>query len=136
MGFTNLISRNPIGKPIAFSNDDKEFVIATISKISSIKNPTIIQLLHKSKRHSKLIGQILENPTDVIVHIKTNASILSLVSSRLKVCNFDLFRSEIYTSYCIPLDFSKIIFWKLPSQTFLFYNFYRYCRNSQISHGI
>ena len=43
MGFTDLPSKTPIGKPIAPSNYDEEFVVATISKINSIINPTDIQ---------------------------------------------------------------------------------------------
>ena len=45
MGFTDVISRSPIGKFIAPSNYDEDFVVTTISKIDSIISSTDTQFL-------------------------------------------------------------------------------------------
>ena len=65
MGFTDLISKIPIGKPMPPSIYDRDFVMATIGKFSSIINPSVIQLLDKLKSHSSLIEQNSENCNDL-----------------------------------------------------------------------
>ena len=68
MVFTNLYSNFSNGKPIAPSNYDGEFVVATFSKINStinpnsIINPSDVQLLDNLKPYSNLIEQLAENP--------------------------------------------------------------------------
>ena len=44
MGFTILFSSIPIGKLIATSFYDKNFYVAAIGKVSSILNPSDIQI--------------------------------------------------------------------------------------------
>ena len=98
MRFTDLISRIPIGKPIASSIYDEELVVVTISKINSIRSSKDVNLLDKPKPHLKLIGQISENSTDLILRIRIIASFLNLVSSRLKFGDSDRVRSRFCSS--------------------------------------
>ena len=71
---------------------------------------------------SNLIGQISKTSTDVKLRNKIIASILKLISSRLKVCDFDHFRSKFGNFKCFYQDYSKISCSKIEISN-IFFNF-------------
>ena len=73
-GFSDLISRFSIQKPLPPSNYNNEVALASISKIN---------FLYKKNFHSNsdLIDQIWENSNDALLRNKIIASFLNLVGS-------------------------------------------------------
>ena len=110
MAFTDLILRNPNGKPIPPSKYDENFVLATISKNNLIINSSCVQLIDKLNSHSYLIGQNSENSFAATLPNKVIAPYLKLVSSRLKSGDFDHFLSELRFSRCPPLTQNLIFY--------------------------
>ena len=117
MGFTDLISKLPIGKSIAPSNYDKKNVVALIKK--KLFNFRSVGYSNKKQVEDTFIfvWANSENSNDVILRKKTIASILNLVSFYLKICNFDPFQSEICRE-CFRVDYHEINYSKINISKF------------------
>ena len=90
MGFTDLISRSPLGKAISPSDYDKEFVVATTKKIYKALNPSDNK---NSLRNS--ISSISEksNYTRLRDHVIITA--LNFIISSIPICNQKHYRTEL-----------------------------------------
>ena len=137
MGFTDLLSRLPLGKELPTSHNDSEFVVATVQKI--VENLSVNSDCKKNNcKKNKLY-----NPVDVntISNLDCNIPMggkkelslsiqrsffsnnLKYVNDTVRICNSNHSRSESCTSGCVPLNLSKfdLNYFYLSDKTFLFF---------------
>ena len=134
MGFTDLLSRLPLGKALPTSHYDSEFVVATVQKI--VEN---LSVNSNCKKNNCKKNEVY-NPLDVytISNLDCNnpmggkkelsqsiqrsffSNILNYVNDTIRICNSNHSRSESCTSGCVPLNLSKFDFnyFHLSDKTF------------------
>ena len=102
MGFTDLISRSPLGKAISPSHYDEEFVVATTKKIYNALSP-----LDSDNSLCNSISSKSEdsNYTRLGNHVIITA--LNFINSSIPICNQKHHRIKLCNSKCISSDFSN-----------------------------
>ena len=130
MGFTDLLSRLPLGKALPISHYDDEFVNASIDKIQNIllnkqnskivtvntvdrpavavnTNSRVTTIPSGNKNSSNVIGQNRLNSSLALLNLKIIAAIISCIAQSIKICHNHHYRTENCTKNCQPVDNSK-----------------------------
>ena len=133
MGFTDLLSRLPLGKALPISHYDDEFVVALIDRIQNIlstnKDSNLLTVNSvdrpavavNTKSRGNTIPSGNENSSDVIgqnqlksslalLNLKIIAATISCIAQSIKICHNNHSRTENCTTICQPVDNSKFNF--------------------------
>ena len=133
MGFTDFLSRLPLGKALPISHYDDKFVVASIDKnqktllnkphskfitVNNVDRPAVavntysrvITIPSGTENSSDVIGQNLLNSSLALFNLKIIAAIIFCIARSIKVCHNYHTRTKNCTSNCQPIDNSKFNF--------------------------
>ena len=121
MGFTDLLSRLPLGKALPTSHYDEDFVVASIDKIQNIlsnsshfnsvdvdtvdRPPVAVKTNTTGVENSSdMVGQDFLNSSLAYFKVKIIVATKSCFARSIKKSDHSHTRTERCTSKCLPMD--------------------------------